>query len=133
MLILLKLSSGEEVLGNLKKEDSDGFLLENPLKVMYQIRGPSRGPVVYLHQLMPFADSGAVSFPKQHVMFTAEPKKGLNSYYTSVLNDLSEASSQVDEQLAELSDEIDEEAVEGDKEMILALLQKQLMGNTSIH
>jgi hypothetical protein len=133
MLILLKLSCGDEVLGNLTKEDPNSYVLENPLKVMYQLRGPSRGPVVYLHQLMPFADGGQVNFPKQHVIFSAQPRRGLNSYYTSVLEDLAEASSNIEEQLSELSDELNDGAIDSDKEAVLALIEKQLISNNSIH
>jgi len=133
MLILLKLSSGEEVVGYLKNEDTNGYIIENPLKVMYQIRGPSRGPIVYLHQLMPFADGAAVNFPKQHVLFTANPKKGLHNYYNSVLVELTEASDMIDEQLSDIPDTPTDAAIEEEKDMLLALLQKQQMGNNSIH
>lgn len=133
MLILLKLSSGEEVVGYLKQEEGDHYLIENPLKVMYQVRGPSRGPVVYLHQLMPFADDAAVKFPKQHIIFTANPKKGMHNYYNSVLVELTETSDMIDEQLSDVPETPNDAAIEDEKDLLLALLQKQQVGNNSIH
>jgi hypothetical protein len=134
MLLLLKLTTGEEILGEVRDDNENEYIVSNPLKVIYQPKPNGRLPVVYLHQVSTFGESSAIKFSKYHVVYTAKPKKGMDKYYQDMLVELNEADKELQEDLLEALDiEKTEDTITKEEVMNIVLERLPLTGNTSVH
>lgn len=134
MLQLIKLTTSEEILGDVLEEDSDHMLVYRPLKVIYQMRSVNRNPFVYLHQLTPFAEGDTITLPKQHVVYTADPKQDICEYYLEMNDQLIATEEQANQHIESESAGM-EPLTEEEKEVLTnALLERMTVSsNTSVH
>lgn len=131
MLLLIKLTSGEELLGDMVAEDSVSCLVDRPLRVIYMPKPIStRNSQIFLHELSPFSDGGTITIPKHHVMYTSKPRKEVNEYYKEMLQQLDST-----DEVPMNDIQQDETLSEGEKEAIaLALLDRMTAtSNTTLH
>ena len=80
---LLKLSNGEDIIAEVN-ENSEKFLLDNPLLMRVQSRATSEGIQEGLHLsrwIQPFSDETNFTIPRQHVVLSTNVSEGLSKYY----------------------------------------------------
>lgn len=134
MLSIIKLTNGDEVLGELQTETDDEYVFANPLKVIYQFRPGAPTPTVYLHKVTLFGDSKVVNFPKRHILFTAKPKKGLDKYYAEMLLELNESEKIVeDDLLLHEYETVKENSLNKEDVYNMILESMAVTGNTSVN
>ena len=134
MLSIIKLTNGDEVLGELQTETDEDYVITNPLKVIYQFRPGASIPTVYLHKITLFGDSKVVNFPKRHVMFSTKPKKGLDKYYAEMLEELNESEKIVEDDLLQHEyDAVRENSLNKDEIYSMILENMPVTGNTSVN
>lgn len=131
MLLLLKLTTGDEILGDVQNQDDSEYVIDNPLKVIYQFKPGGRTPVVFLHQVSSFGECKSMRFAKSHVVYTANPKKGLDKYYQEMLEELDLADKQMEQDLLEDTQGVENTTKEDIMNMVLNRIPQT--GNTSIH
>lgn len=111
---VLKLQSGEDIIGRVHAEDSNFYYMSDVLTMFYRMDNPSNGPTVYMSKYCMYSASYEVNFNKMHVVsihddisphvveyyeeILAESKKSLsfvrknskNSQQESLLDELAE-------------------------------------------
>lgn len=80
---LLKLTNGEDIIAEVN-ENTEKFLLDNPLLMRVQSRVTSEGVQEGLHLsrwVQPFSDATNFTIPRQHVVLSTNVSEGLSKYY----------------------------------------------------
>ena len=125
MLLLIKLTSGEEIIGDMIAEDSVSCLVDRPLKVIYVPRPiTAKTSQIFLHELSPFSDGDTITIPKHHVMYTSKPRQEVDEYYKEMVRQFNGEDSPEEAPLTE-----------GEKEAVaMALLDRMTTtSNTTVH
>lgn len=125
MVSLIKLTNGTEIVGTILKEDEHNYKVNNPLQInYYYTKANNITPSVALQRYMPFSANEDINFKKEHVAAVTEPIKGMNEYYTSVLNNIKvNVDTGIVADLVDASESMAYNA-EHDQEMYLAILER---------
>lgn len=86
MLALLKLYNGQEVIGNVKEEQDNKVVLEDPMQINYRLVATQPMPTVSVSRYMPFSMDKIFSFDKKDLLHIAQPRKAMAEYYLHALN-----------------------------------------------
>lgn len=128
MVYLIKLTNGVEIVGRILENNAKIVLVSNPLQInYYQNKNNQTMPSVALQRYMPFASEEDIEFKKEHVMNVSVPVKGMDAYYSSVLNNIK---LNVDTNIvADLADATDSMAdlAESEKDMYMAILERMAL------
>ena len=80
----MRLSTGEDLIGDLKNNDAAGVLIENPC-IVYLSQNPNGGPAnLGMTRWMPYADNKEFLIDAKFVVTIAEPVEELAKQYDSV-------------------------------------------------
>ena len=85
---MVKLISGEEILGNIVPDGSGGVNVQKPM-VLGMMPSPNPGgqPQLGLGEYLPLSDETGVRFKNEHVLFIYTPKQQIvNAYRASTSN-----------------------------------------------
>lgn len=125
MVSLIKLTNGTEIVGTILKEDEHSYKINNPLQInYYYTKANGLTPSVALQRYMPFSAHEDISFKKEHIATVTEPVKGMNEYYSSVLNNIKiTIDTSIVADLADASESMAAGA-EHEKEMYMAILER---------
>jgi len=85
MIKIVKLVSGDLIIGNLIDGDNDWSspkIMENPATIVYQ-PAPDGKLSVGLFPFIPFLEDGKVTIPDSAIMIIANPAKELHSTYNT--------------------------------------------------
>ncbi len=77
---ILKLITGEELIGNIKSENADYVTIENPANIHMAPTQDSRMQL-YLIPYAPYADKDVFTLKQQHVIMHYEPNTDLLNKY----------------------------------------------------
>ena len=86
MLALIKLYNGQEVIGNVKEEQDNKVVLEDPMQINYRLVATQPMPTVSVSRYMPFSMDKIFSFDKKDLLHIAQPRKAMEEYYLHALN-----------------------------------------------
>lgn len=93
-VVVFKLSTGEELMGRLGKQDDDTATINKPVSIA-MVPGPQQGQMGI--SLVPFlvsnTDADSVAIMRAHIVATARPNKDLESRYIEATTGLSLATS----------------------------------------
>lgn len=120
MIVLFKLVTGEEVIGEIvdMHEDKDRMILvNNPLKVVYQ-QTPRGVPNTVVARFMVFGNPRNVVINSQAVVAISEPRDTFIAYYHSALKHYEDLDEELDEQLIYASKINEEESSEKAEKMV---------------
>lgn len=129
MLALIKLQNGQELIGNVKEEQEQTVVLEDPLQINYRLVATQPMPTVSVSRYMPFASEKVFAFEKKDLLHISKPKSAMADYYKHALNNYKMVIDRnVDDELryaTKSPDELDDEE-EGDEitEAYKALLER---------
>lgn len=87
MVKLLKLSTGEDVVSDVKRNAEGDYVLTKPHRLVLAREGLGSMP------LCPFAKSDTYVVPKQHVIWEADPEDEIRDSYASATGSIVVASS----------------------------------------
>ena len=86
MLRVLKLITGDEIVGNVISNDSvKGCVISNPLTITYMQSRFGNNPVIYLQRYVPFTSQEDMTIKSDHIVAVLEPVQGMEEYYETVL------------------------------------------------
>jgi hypothetical protein len=81
---LMRLSTGEDLIGDLKNNDAAGVLIENPC-IVYLSQNPEGGPAnLGMTRWMPYADNKEFLIDAKFIVTIAEPVDELAKQYDGV-------------------------------------------------
>lgn len=81
---LMRLSTGEDLIGDLKNLDEGGALIENPC-IVYLSQNPNGGPAnLGMTRWMPYADNKEFLLERQFIVTVADPVEELAKQYDGV-------------------------------------------------
>ena len=86
MLALIKLYNGQEVIGNVKEEQDNKVVLEDPMQINYRLVATQPMPTVSVSRYMPFSMNKIFSFDKKDLLHIDQPRKAMAEYYLHALN-----------------------------------------------
>ena len=78
-VVVMKLSSGEEIIGRYQQEDTDNVELRKPLAMAMTQTGPTMAPYFACVDVMEY--NGAIKFNKDLVVAIAKPHKNFSDAY----------------------------------------------------
>lgn len=84
MISILKLTSGEEIVGTITKQDMSYITVNEPLMITY-IQRSLGAPSVTLQRYIPFTTQPELTFMQSHVQVICKPIEGMEEYYTNAL------------------------------------------------
>ena len=80
----MRLSTGEDLIGDLKNFDESGALIENPC-IVYLSQNPNGGPAnLGMTRWMPYAENKEFLLDRQFIVTVADPVEDLAKQYDSV-------------------------------------------------
>ena len=81
---LMRLSTGEDLIGDLKNLDAGGALIENPC-IVYLSQNPNGGPAnLGMTRWMPYAENKEFLLERQFIVTVADPVEELSKQYDGV-------------------------------------------------
>lgn len=99
MIVLLKLSSGIEVVGHLEIENNSEVILNKPLQINYKYFF-NNTPSLSLTRFILFAESDSIVFDKTHIVCKVIPREVFERFYNeSVKYFYEELSREVDAEM----------------------------------
>lgn len=78
-VVVLKLSSGEEIIGRYQEENADGIDLRKPLSMAMTQNGPAMAPYFACVDVMEI--TGSIKFNKSLVVAITKPHKNFSDAY----------------------------------------------------
>jgi len=85
MTIILKLSNGTEVVGDLLNKNGHSFTISKPLQINYRYYQGSVPSISFVRYIM-FSDSENVTFNFDDVMHNVTAREAFARYYTTVVD-----------------------------------------------
>lgn len=128
MIQLIKLSNGQDVIGDIVASEENALFIDEPLTIMYVQKTPTSIPVIYLQRFMPFAKHSTTFIRNEHVVSVSHPLKSLEAYYKRSLKNIQlHVDPMLDQELSLASgeDEMSEES-----KAKLALVEKEMTNPT---
>ena len=90
MLALIKLYNGQEVIGNVKDDQDNKVVLEDPMQINYRLVATQPMPTVSVSRYMPFSMDKIFAFETKDLLHIAQPRKAMAEYYLHALNNYRE-------------------------------------------
>ena len=74
------------MIGNVKEEQDNKVVLEDPMQINYRLVATQPMPTVSVSRYMPFSMDKIFSFDKKDLLHIAQPRKAMAEYYLHALN-----------------------------------------------
>ena len=105
MLVLIKLSTGEEITGEIKKTKKRNVTtLLYPLKIIYR-QSMDGMPVTFVARYGMFSKKHFVEINNNHIISISEARESFHSYYKDAVKHYETLDSNIDKQLGQLSND----------------------------
>lgn len=88
MYKLLKIITGQEVIGKVIKLDEQYAHVEKPLAVIYRFHFASTTPSIALSKYMLLGDDRVIAFPLGAIIGITDPKESFLNYYNIIVDKL---------------------------------------------
>jgi hypothetical protein len=88
MIQLIKLSNGQDIIGDIVTSEEGAIFVDEPLTIIYTQKNPSSPPIIYLQRYMPFAKHSTMFIRNEHVVSVAYPLKSMEAYYRRSLKNI---------------------------------------------
>lgn len=88
MIVILKLTNGTEVVGEIEHENSYEVVISNPLQINYRYFNGPLPSVSFVRYIM-FAETSSVTFDRQHVMHQIVARESFANFYRSSIEGFS--------------------------------------------
>jgi len=82
-LRIIRLTSGEEILGEIEEQNNDTLRMKNPC-VLGIAMGPNGKPSLQMQPLLLFSDQKVVTFKNQHVLYDVSVATELRNKYNEI-------------------------------------------------
>jgi len=90
MIQVIKLTTGDEVVGSITEQNEFGIAVSNPLAINYIQNRLTQNPVVFMQRFMPFSAQEDIHFKHENILTVADPVPGLEAYYKQTLSNIQE-------------------------------------------
>lgn len=136
---LFKLSSGDDVIGNVLSDDDKGFLVQDAMIVrLHDIRA---GASIQVVKYAPFAEDDLVLINKDNVITSMVVSKPMSRYYEKCVRSYKEyIDKQFEEQMKSVDNEVEIKDTKQsaaptvlDDDWLKDYFKTRVSGNTSIH
>lgn len=99
MVKILKLSNGEEIVGELVSCKGNEVSLKNPMTIVYKYHPFSSFPYVKLVKYMIFSKDEIYTFDNWYIKHITDARESFSQYYNHVIQMNSDAPQSIDEEL----------------------------------
>lgn len=82
-LRIIRLLTGEEIVGDITNEDANHYTIENPCSLGLGM-GPNGKPALNMQPMMLFSDQRVVKINRQHVMFDVSVAIEIQNKYNEI-------------------------------------------------
>lgn len=89
MIVILKLTNGVEVVGEIEHENSYEIVISNPLQINYRYFNGPLPSVSFVRYIM-FAEATSVTFDRQHVMHQVKARESFDGLYKNAVSSFSD-------------------------------------------
>jgi hypothetical protein len=124
MIGLIKLTTGEELVGEIKGTSRRGTstTILNPLKIIYK-QNIDGLPITFVQRYQMFAKNPEVQIFNEHIVSIGEARASFVNYYRDAIKHYEQSDSNIDKQLTTMMQESNEDNLE-------ALLRAMPKGST---
>ena len=124
MIQIIKLSNGQDVIGDIVTSEDGALFVDEPLTIVYTQKSASSPPIIYLQRYMPFAKNTTAFIRYEHIVSVCYPIKSMEAYYKQSLKNIQlHVDPMLDQELAIASGE---DEMSDESKAKLAYVEKEL-------